>query len=224
MKNNKAVSEVDLKDVLDLHKKDVMLSMNCHAIGEIQSFDSSKQTCVVKISYCKTFYDRDSSGKYVPRYVDYPVLVDCPTVVLSGGLAGLSMPIKQGDSCLVLFCDRDIDNWFNGAKSGPPASNRLHSISDGVALVGLRSPANKIPNYDADNPTLYNEGTRVKVKTGKVEIANDSDKLGLLLADLIDAINSITTTNCVVGSPVAISPASQASISSVKAKLQGLLE
>jgi hypothetical protein len=69
--------------------------------------------------------------------VEYPVLVDCPYFVLQGGGAYIDMPISAGDYCLVLFNDRDIDNWWSTANVADPASTRKHSFSDAIALVGL---------------------------------------------------------------------------------------
>ena len=220
------IPENDINDVLTLHKKGIMLQLNCHAIGEIQSFDPAKQTCSVKISYCKTFFDQKSDGTLAPRYEEYPVLIDCPTIIFSG----LMIPIKVGDSCLVLFCDRDINNWYKGAKSGPPASYRLHSIADGVALIGLRAPPTAIENYDPENPTLYNGETKVKVKSDKVLIENSSDKLGALLKDLITEIKNIQTITTVSSGSSAgawngvVSPSSISAISAVATKIEGLLE
>jgi hypothetical protein len=219
MMKNKVSSEVSLIDVLRLHKDDIFSTMNCHAIGTIESFDPAEQTATIKISYKRKIFE---SG--VEKLLDYPLLLDCPIISITGGQAGLTMPVTAGDSTLVLFNDRDIDNWFSGATSGQLASPRAHSISDGIALVGVR-PLNKvIQNFDASNPTLFNQTTRIKVKPTKVLIENSTDKLGLVLSELIDTINAITTTNCVVGAPVAVSPASQAQLNLVKTKLIGLLE
>jgi hypothetical protein len=52
------------------------------------------------------------------------------------------MPIQSGDTCLVLFCDRDLDNWFESGQITTLNSNRVHDLSDGVALVGIRHKQN----------------------------------------------------------------------------------
>ena len=221
---NRATAEVTLAELLNYHKREVSREINCHALGVIESFDSSTQTCKIKINYLKTQLVRQLSGVYAPESSSYPILLDCPTIIMSGGDSGMSFPIKKGDSCIVLFNDRDIDNWVEGVDDNEVASNRLHSISDGIALIGPRNKANKLTNYDPDNPHIWNGATGIRVKVDKVLIENTTDKLGLLMRELIDQIKAITTSNAIVGAPSTISPASQVLIETVALKIQGLLE
>lgn len=213
-----------LSDVLTEHKKDLMLSMNCHSIAKIESFNSSNQTCEASLVYSKTYNTRNDDGTYTPEQVEYPLLLDCPVIVLGGGQSGLTMPIESGDECLILFNDRDIDNWFKGATSGKVASTRKHSFSDGIALVGLKSLSNSISDYDNSNPVLFNGDTKITLKEQKIKIENSVESLNDILQDLIIAINGIVTTNCVIGNPVALNPASIATINLVATRLGGLLE
>lgn len=222
--NGRPSTDISLKDLLEKHKKEIMLSMNCHAIGRIEEFDSSSQTCTVKINYLKTRIIKNEQGRYVENNYEYPLLLDCPTLIYSGGLSGLTMPIKKGDSCLVLFNDRDIDNWYEGSNSAPLASSRLHSLSDGIVFVGLNSQSTKLNNYDADNPHLFNEDTSIKVKSDKVLIENSSDKLGVILGELIDAIANLQTNPVSTGSPASLSSTTINEINAAKSKIQGLLE
>jgi len=229
--------EPTLKDILDMHKREVMLSLNCHAIGTIQSFDPVKQTCRATINYSKTVFERDEKGNYKSILKDYPILADCPVIVLTGGTAGLTMPIKTGDTCLILFNDRDIDNWYKGANSGPVNSPRLHSMSDALCLVGLRSSNNRIANYDSDNPVLFNQNLRVVPKANKLLVENSSDSLGALLndlttklQDLVTQINAITVICAAPGNPSSV-PVNSANIALIgtdialiSTKLNGLLE
>lgn len=222
--SNRVSSDVSFKDVLDEHKKDIFRDMNCHSIGTVEEFDSSQQTCKVKINYLKTRLVKNQFGVYTERNFSYPLLIDCPIMVYKGGVSGLTMPISAGDSCLVLFNDRDIDNWFSGANSAPVSTSRMHSISDGIVFVGLNSKATLIQGYDAENPVLYNGQSKITVKSDKLVLENATNKLGELMVELIDAINAITSTNAVPGSPVALSPASQVQFNLIKAKFEGLLE
>ena len=134
------------------------------------------------------------------------------------------MPITAGDTCLVLFNDRDIDNWFQSGQVGPVATSRLHSMSDGIALVGIRSLANSIEGYDMTRAMLFNGTTQVGVSATHVKIANNLTTLNTLLQNLITTIQAITTTNAVVGVPCTLSPASIAALTSVATQIGGLLE
>jgi len=203
---NKEVDEPNLRDLLDAHKKDIFLSMNCHAIGIIEEFDAAKQTVKARIAYKKTFYEKQGKN-YKEVLVDYPFLIDCPAIVLSGGDFSVKMPIKQGDECLVLFNDRSIDKWFESGNVVQLDSNRLHSFSDGIVLVGVRSLARSIEGYEENKvrigdethdlilgdgeATLKMDQSIVEVKE-KIKIENSSKNLKQLLQDLITAVGAIT--------------------------------
>lgn len=186
---NKSIAEPNLRDVLNLHTKEVMLALNCHAVGTIQSFDSSLQTAIISINYQKTVFNQNEDAILMP----YPLLLDCPIIVLGGGNASLTFPISQGDECLVLFNDRDIDNWFSGSSTSGPATNRLHSISDAVAIVGLHSLNHSIEGYDMTRAVLQNGSTLVGVGAALVKIANAETSLGVILQNLMTALTAFNT-------------------------------
>jgi len=77
--------------------------------------------------------------------IQMPLLVDVPIQWMGGGGVTATYPIKKGDECLVIFASRCIDLWWQqGAAPGNspgvlPPDTRMHNLSDGFALVGLRS-------------------------------------------------------------------------------------
>jgi len=148
-----------LKDLLDLAKRDIFLSFNCHALATVQSFDSVKQTVTATINYKKMYFKSSSEE---PVLVDYPILIDCPIYVLSDGdLCNLTFPIKQGATCSILFNDRDIDNWFHSGQINALSTSRMHSLADGIALVGIRAMNNTIDDYDAYRPAFTDGNYKV---------------------------------------------------------------
>lgn len=194
-KPNLNFSNPELKNVLDMLKKDIFQTLNCHALGTIVSFNPTKQTVRVKINYKKTFYEPVGNGslRYAAKNIDYPILADVPIIVISGGSANLTMPIKPGDSCLILFSDRDIDNWHTTGDIVPLGSARMHSISDGIALVGLNSIVDSIESYDTDRAVLRNGTAMVGVGESLIKISNDVTTLKSVINNLIDIIITLTT-------------------------------
>lgn len=226
---NIRLPEVDLAALLDLHKKKIMLELNCHAVGKIRDFDSSTQTASALVNYKKTFAKRQSDGTYQKELKEYPILLDCPVISLkgNGNSCGLTMPIKPDDDCVVMFADRDIDNWYAGGNGSQLSTNRLHSLSDGIILCGVSRKNSVIENYDPDNPVLFNGETKITVKSDKVLIENSSDKLGALIRELIDEIKGLQTSDTIPNGNVILQPipaASQALLEAVAVKLEGLLE
>lgn len=209
---NSLPTDLSLKDVLDLWRKQILLDFNCHHIGTIQSFNSVNQTVTVTINYTKTRFEQDpTTGLYNPVQENYPILTECPLVILGGGNANLTFPISPGDECLLLFNDRNIDTWFQTGLTAPVATFRLHSISDAVALVGLRSFSNFLDNYDTTRAVLSNGTTMVGVSQSKVKIANDSTTLNTLLQNILtqlenlaQGVASLTVTCAAPGNPSSV--------------------
>lgn len=184
-----------MQDLLNLFKKDIFLNFNSHHIGKIQLFNPLNQTSTVTINYKKTFFQSDPvTGVYGPTLVDYPILAECPTICLGGGNGALTFPITTGDDCLIFFNDRDLDNWFQGSSSSANATPRLHSFSDGVVLVGLRSLNDVLLNYDSDGIAL-----RTKDGLTKIKIASDGTKItatvGPAMELVLNADGTISITN-----------------------------
>ena len=119
----------DLDDVLVELKQEIFSTLNCVQIGQIQSYNAAEQTAEIQLQV---------KVRVNPTTIsDYPVLIDCPVFVLQGGGAYIDFPIGQGDYCIVLFNDRNIDIWWDSATVAAPENRRKHSLSDGIALVGI---------------------------------------------------------------------------------------
>lgn len=209
---NKAIDTVGLTDILVELARGINLKLNCHAIAQIKSFNATTQTCTATINYQKTIVTRNSDGTYSEKAENYPVLVDVPVIILIGGNSALTFPISAGDDCLILFNDRDMDNWVTSGQVLPPNTARLHDLNDGVALVGLRPATKAIASYDTTRARLQNGNTYVGVGASKVKIDNGTKTL----KDLLDATNGIlkilNDLNTALVPTTGINPASQAAI------------
>lgn len=217
------VRDPSLSDVLIESRRDTMLSTNCHAIATIQEFDAATQTVKATLNYKRVVVVNQPDGTFADKLVDYPILVDVPVVVISGGDASLTMPIAKGDQALICFNDRDIDDWFAGANGKEPPSDRLHSFSDGIAIIGLFPSGKSITSYDATKAVLRNGTSKFSVGP-KFKMANDTKDLLTILNNLVTVLTTLTTTNAVVGAPCAVSAASITQLNTVATDLAGLLE
>lgn len=119
--------------------------------GIVESFDPVAMTVSVQPSVKGQV--QDETGKSTA--VNLPLLVDVPVVFPCGGGFTLTHPIKAGDECLVVFASRCIDGWWQGGGVGGAPDNRMHDLSDGIAIVGPRSQAGKLdPPVDTENVQL----------------------------------------------------------------------
>ena len=207
-----APTDPSLKDLLDLYRKNILLALSCHHIGTVQSFDATKQTATATINYKKTYFQLDAvTGLYSPVLVDYPIMVDCPVICLGGANGSLTFPITAGDECLILFNDRDMDTWFAGGSNAAVATPRLHSFSDAIILVGLRSLAHVLTNYDTSRVVLQNGTTLVGIGASLIKIANNQYTLNGLLQELITDVQNLVTQTAAI-TVICAAPASPSSI------------
>lgn len=142
--------------------------MNCIQIGVIQAFDAEHQTATVKIAL-KQVSTIEPDGTRIIK--EYPQILQCPVVTLFGGVDFLSLPITVGDNCLVLFNDREIDNWLHAGNGQTPTSPRLHDIADAIAIVGIRPLTNSIVGFLTNGIRLShgNGNVLVDLKTDLLE-------------------------------------------------------
>lgn len=194
---NSVPNDPTLSDLLNLVKKEILLDLNCHHVGTIQSFSAANQTVQATVNYTKTFFQLNTAtGLYQAVQVNYPVVINAPLVVVGGGTAHMTFPITQGDECLLLFNDRDMDNWFAaGTTTQPVASSRLHSFSDCFALVGVKSTPNVLTAYDTVRALITNGTVMVGINpsNNKATIKNGSTTLNTVLQNILTQLQTLCT-------------------------------
>ena len=159
----------DLTAVLRELKRDIGISLNCCQIGIVESFDAARQLVSVRLAL-KQVVDIAADGTKTLK--EHPVLLECPVVVLYGGSSYISFPIAPGDNCLVIFNDREIDQWlYNGAQQTQvPMTARIHDINDGFALIGIHSLQNSIANYLTNGIRLHRDGdTKIDITPALID-------------------------------------------------------
>lgn len=172
----------DLDDVLIELKREIFATINCIQVGKIESYDTAEQTAEIELQFRRRV-DKTKIEKY-------PLLVDCPVFVLQGGESYIDMPIKQGDYCLVLFNDRDIDDWWATANLKEPRSFRKHSLSDGFALVGI-NPKTSVRDLDGDKMRIIAGSYDLDIKSNGQTVFNDGTDFMVRYNELETAFNQL---------------------------------
>lgn len=116
--------------------QEILKQLNCVKVGIIQSFNAGTQEATVQVAFQQVTSIAPDGTKTLAQY---PLLLNVPVVFPSGGGFTLTFPIAAGDECVVLFNDRQIDTWLANGAGSPPETGRVHDLSDGIAIVGLRS-------------------------------------------------------------------------------------
>src|SRR3990167_7506621 len=157
-----------LHESISRRLKDFSSLFNCMTLGTIESFDETDHTAVISVNFLRTLKGGSpivspDTNKAADKLIEYPLLVRCPVVFMFGGRSYLTFPITKGDTCLVIFCDRDIDIWFKTGQVVAPNTERLHDLNDGIALVGIRSLRNSLSSYNTTGPELASASALVAV-------------------------------------------------------------
>ncbi len=104
-----------------------------------------------------------------------PLIQDVPVLIPSAGGFSLTFPIAPGDECLLVFSDTAIDTWLqNGCEGDQPVSPshplRRHSLSDAIAIFGLRSKPKAITGWSGDSAQLRSDDGSVVVEVAEDKV------------------------------------------------------
>lgn len=155
-------------DFLLSFKTKILDSLNVCLPGIIESWDFQTQKAIIKID-SKRIEDNNEA-------IEYPVISGVPIITPSSGGAFISMPIKRGDSCLVLFTDKDITNWLLGSSNQIPNTKRMHSLSDAVAIMGLNQFTKPLPIQNNNDLSISYSNSVISIKpNGNIEINSKKD-------------------------------------------------
>ena len=141
--------------------------------GIIQSFDAEKQTVTVQIAITERILCNDPS--FIEKHgsnvgaEEIPLLVDVPICIPRAGGFALTVPVKAGDECLVVFSDTCFDAWYQSGGVQNQMSLRRHDLSDGFAILGVWSQPKVLPDYQTDRIQMRNDAG-----TNYIELSDDA--------------------------------------------------
>jgi hypothetical protein len=168
---------------------ELMKNVGTSIPGHILTFDSTTQLAQVQIGILQT----DVTGT---THTPAP-LVECPVQILGGGEYFVEHQIDKGDECLTVFSQRCIDGWRN---TGGVADNpilRFHSRSDACVLMGVRSQANRITNFE-------NNGIRLRDKAGENYVWLKNDGTAEIKVTTLNIVGNVTVTEDVTASGISL--------------------
>lgn len=184
----------------------------------IESFDAAKQTASVKPLIKNRVPQPD--GTTVDESL--PVIPGVPVQFMSAGGFMITMPPAKGDQCLLVFADRSLDVWLDRGGEVSPDDARAHDLNDAIAILGVRSGASPLTEFDTARAVIGKQGgKRIAFESGAIHLGVDhnqtaSDAIALAskcmdnFNALKDTINNLVSTFgshmhtvSTVGSPVA---------------------
>ena len=145
-----------------------------------KDMDAATQTVTVQIAIQERV--RTTTG---PQWWDMPIIIKVPIVLPRGGGFCLTLPLKQHDEGLLVFCDTCFDFWWhNGRTNAPKAANasspsgtqkqnevRRHHFWDCGFIPGMTSQPNKIAAYSTDSMQLRSDSGVTKASVAESSVA-----------------------------------------------------
>jgi hypothetical protein len=116
------------QEILDALQTKIKQDLRVSLPGIIKSYDHKKQMA-----------DIDFSPELLADNNINPLkgISGVPVIFPRSGGASITMPVKAGDGCVVIFLDRDARNWLLGKPKDRPMTRRMHTLNDAIAFVGL---------------------------------------------------------------------------------------
>jgi hypothetical protein len=134
--------------------------------GLITKFDAVKQTVMVQLTVMERM--QDPAGQ-----VDVAIhqLLDVPVVLPRGGGFSLTLPIKAGDECLVVFADLCIDTWWaHGGWQNVQFELRRHDLSDAFCIPGPWSQQRLLSSYSTTSAQLRSDDGTVVIDVAEAGV------------------------------------------------------
>lgn len=129
----------------------------------VTSFDKEKQTisCIPAIRELVNI-----NGK--AEFKTLPELKDVPINIPRAGGWSITLPIKEGDECQVIFQDLCIDGWWFRGGIQNWNDLRRHDLSDAIAIFSPYSQPNVLSSYNT-------EGLEIRSDDGKTKLTLTSE-------------------------------------------------
>lgn len=154
-------------------------------IGKIESYNP--QTNRASITPVGTMTCPDWQELQYPTIHNVPIQYPCG----NGGKSGVTFPIKQGDTCIIIFADHQIENFLSGEKSD---DMRNHSMNDAYAIPTLFSDSAPTVKSNPNDVCMFNEGALIVLKSSLMTIKlTDGTSVSIGGGDLV--VNGISVVH-----------------------------
>lgn len=158
---NQLANQPTLTDILANSGQNLALDLMCVRVGIVQAFYPENLTADVLIVNKKTL-GLNADGSQVVRdwaKINAKICYCSPY---------LTSPINQGDECLLLFADRELESWFINGVTSPISHSRMHDETDCIAIVGLRSLP-KMIQIASECLHLFYGGSDIQIEGGEIK-------------------------------------------------------
>lgn len=194
---NYKASIPDISDVIRFGTLKTASDLNCLKIATVEEVHYEDLTVTVRLLNKRTL-GQNKDG--TPNVRDYALI----RAKICYCNPYITNDIKQGDDCLLLFSDREIESWFINGDAQPVNYQRMHDLTDAFAIFGIRSLP-KMISILADCLNLFYGNSNIALSDELINITsplvqasnlhamngasgNIVDSSGKILATVVDGI------------------------------------
>ena len=129
----------------------------------------------------------------------FPIIHSVPVLQPSSGGASVNFPVKVGDSVLLTFSERSLEQWLQDGKQSAPDDARQNNLTDAIAHIGLKpfSEISSAENNDdlsivfAGSKIILKPNGVIKAEASNINISGNINITGKLTAQNLEAISQI---------------------------------
>lgn len=160
--------------------------LRCAIPGQVVSFDSVKQTCVVQPTIQEVVLlpppstpqnPNPGSSQNIPTSVSIDPIQDVPIIMTRVPGWSITLPITEGTECLLIFSDMCIDGWWQNSGVNPQYDRRRHDLSDAMALFGPWSQPKVLSNYSTTSMQIRSDDQSVVIDLASNKITITAPKV-----------------------------------------------
>ena len=129
------VQGATLTSAITAHVDALKRGLRVACAGIVQKVDRVKRICDVQPTEQMMLEDG--------TFIMLPLVLDAPILCPGDGAFEVRLGVPIGTEVLLVFSDRCFDNWFfkGGVQPHPTTELRMHDMSDGYAIPGVKSLA-----------------------------------------------------------------------------------
>ena len=177
-KYNYINGENDLISLLKLSLNDFGENFNCVRVGIVQEFLYKQQLVRVKIASQRLIRINRDGTQTTQDYAEIYAKLCYATPYMN-------QPPKVGDECVLLFNDREMESWWINGSANQRAYNRMHDLTDCIAICGLRSQPKLVNIFTNLVEFFYDTLAKTNVKMLSNQIVTTTDKIVNYIKDEI---------------------------------------
>jgi hypothetical protein len=167
------MSSGDLAESIVQSVWSVLENVNTCTMGVVVDYDKEKRTATVRSAIKRKQGDKETQR---------PNVYTVPVVFPSSSAFTLEFPIQEGDDVLLVFSQRNLDNWKEGGPGHAPPNNRKFNYGDAIAIP---SPFSAVKS----KPTTKLEIT----DAGLFKIENSNASYKKISDEIVDVLKQIQT-------------------------------